>query len=79
VIRQPVQSTSISELGHDPHTNTLEVAFHNGRVYSFPDVNVDEYAALLSAPSIGSHFANIIKPTRAGRIVPTDVVTGENV
>jgi hypothetical protein len=76
MVRQPVQSSNIAEVGHDPRTNTLEVAFHNGRVYRYGDVNVDEYAALLGASSIGSYFSQVIKPVKAGTIVPTDVVTG---
>lgn len=76
MIRQPVQSSSIKSIGHDPRTNTLEVEFPGNRVYSYADVNVDEYTALMAAGSIGSHFANIIKPVKAARIVSTDPVTG---
>jgi len=76
MIRQPVQSSNLQSVGHDPRTNTLEVQFKNGRVYSYQDVNVDEFGALLNAPSVGSYFANNIKQFKAGSIVPTDPVTG---
>jgi hypothetical protein len=66
MIRQPVQSSNIASVGHDPGTNTLEVEFKSGKVYQYPEVNVDEYGAMMNASSIGSHFANIIKPTKTG-------------
>jgi predicted TIM-barrel enzyme len=78
MIRQPVQSSNVASVGHDPKTNELEVQFKSGRVYRYSDVNVDEAAALMSAQSIGSHLANIIKPVKAATIVMTDQVTGEN-
>ncbi len=65
MIRQPVQSSNIKSVGHDPHTNTLEIEFHSGKVYQFSDVNVDEHAALLRARSIGSHLSHVIKPSKA--------------
>jgi hypothetical protein len=78
MIREPVQSSSIKSLGHDPRTNELEVEFPGNRVYRYQDVNVDEYAALRNAQSIGSHFANIIKPIKASTVVFTDPATGRD-
>lgn len=78
MIRQPVQSSNLKSVGHDPHTNTLEVEFANGRVYSYGNVNVDEYAAMLGAKSIGSHFSSIIKPVKPASVVMTDPVTGQS-
>lgn len=67
--RQSVNSSNITEIGHDPHTNTLEVKFSSGRVYQYFDVNPDEHAALLNASSIGSHFANILKPVKSAKVI----------
>jgi hypothetical protein len=78
MVRQPVQSSNLKSVGHDPQNNELEVEFGSGRVYRYSDVNVDEYAAMLGAQSIGSHFANIIKPVKRATVVFTDPVTGAN-
>jgi len=79
MIRQPVPSSNISEAGHDPHTNTMELKFANGRVYSYDNVNADEFNAMLSAQSVGSYFSNVLRPVKAGRIVMTDPTTGQDV
>jgi len=78
MIRQPVQSSNLASVGHDPRTNTLEVKFHSGKVFRYSDVNIDEFAALVNAKSIGSHFANLIKPVKPASAVFTDPVTGED-
>ena len=59
----PVDSAVISEIGHDPDTNVLEVHFHNGRVYHFFLLPRSEYEALLSADSIGAYFNRVIRPS----------------
>jgi hypothetical protein len=78
MIRQPVQSSNLKSVGHDPRSNELEVEFQGGRVYSYSDVNVDEFGALMGASSIGSHFSNIIKPVKRATVVFTDPTTGAN-
>jgi len=67
--RLPVQSSNIASVGHDPHRNALEIEFRNGRIYEYGDVNHDEFNALMSARSIGSHFANIIKPVKPAKVI----------
>ena len=59
--RTPVKdSSTISEIGHDPDTGTLEVKFHNGGVYQYAGVDADKHAALMQAPSAGKFLhANI--------------------
>jgi hypothetical protein len=69
MIRQPVSSSNISSIGHDPRHNVLEVEFRSGRVFQYSDVNPDEHAALMGAKSIGSHFANLIKPVKPATAV----------
>lgn len=67
--RVPVQSSNIKSIGHDPKTNTMEVEFSTGAVHQYDGVNVDEHRALMSAQSVGSHFHNIIRGSKASRKV----------
>jgi hypothetical protein len=53
--REAVQSSMIRSYGHDPSTNTLEVEFNNGKIYTYP-CNLEEFQALAAAASIGKHF-----------------------
>lgn len=59
--RLPVSSSSISEVGYDATTNTLEIMFSDGRVYQYFDVPVGAYEALMLAGSIGQHFHREIR------------------
>lgn len=58
--RNPVKSSLIKSVGHDPVTNTLEVEFPNG-VYRYPNVTAEEHASFIGAKSIGKHFGQFIK------------------
>ena len=60
--RAPVTSSTISSIGHDPATQTLEVEFKSGKVYRYQDVSAEKHAELLGAESIGKHFGAHIKP-----------------
>lgn len=66
--RTPVQSSNIAEIGYDEQTETLDVLFHNGRVYRYVQVSKPEYDALMGAESIGKHFQAFIRPKQAARI-----------
>jgi hypothetical protein len=59
--RRIVQSSNIRAVGHDPRSNTLEVEFHDGGIYQYAGVPANEYAALVSSQSVGSHFHKHIK------------------
>jgi len=60
--RKPVSSSNIDSIGYDEPTRRLHVAFKgSNRVYEFQDVPPDAHQALMSAPSIGSHFAAHVK------------------
>lgn len=59
--RVPVQSSNIAEVGYDPATMTLEVAFHNGTVYQYFDVPEPLYQELLRAESVGKFLNTQIK------------------
>lgn len=49
-------SSNIESVGYNLATQTLEVRFLTGGVYAYPAVSPREFAALVSAPSIGHHF-----------------------
>lgn len=59
--REPVESSNIRSIGHDPVTKTLEVEFLNGNVYQYHDVDADKHSALMKADSVGGHFNAHIK------------------
>lgn len=59
--RTPVQSSMISYVAHDADTNALTVTFNNGKSYVYENVPVDEYHALVNAPSVGKHFIDNIR------------------
>lgn len=59
--RQRVISSNIKTVGHDPHTNTLEIEFNDGRVFQYAGVDQAKHQALMAAPSTGKHFHKFIK------------------
>lgn len=67
--RHPVQSSAVRSVGHDPVTNTLEVEMASGKVYRYTDVPVQQFQALLRAPSIGQHLNTQVKEKYAYDVV----------
>jgi hypothetical protein len=63
IAMQPVKSSQVSAIGHDPETNTLAVQFTrgSGQIYHYPNVTPEDHQAFLNAPSIGKHFGAHIK------------------
>ncbi|MEV7551544.1 KTSC domain-containing protein [Amycolatopsis sp. NPDC089917] len=59
--RQPVVSTNITSIGYDPQTRTLEIEFHNGRVYQYRGVPEATATALLNTASHGQYFNMYVK------------------
>ena len=59
--RTPVQSSNIASIGYDQESQTLEIEFHNGRVYQYFDVPHGQHSAMMSAGSHGSYFHDNIK------------------
>jgi KTSC domain len=53
---QPVKSSNIEAIGHDPASATLRVKFHSGHTYDYPNVTAAEHREFLAASSPGSHF-----------------------
>lgn len=54
-----VESSQIESVAWD--SDTLFIRFHGGNVYSYEDVEEEEYKALLNAESVGKHFSKYIK------------------
>lgn len=63
--REPVESSSLRDVGYDPDARVLEVGFRNGGVYRYLDVPPEEHAALLAAESRGRHLNLHVKPVYA--------------
>ena len=63
---QPVESSQIHSIGHDPETNTLAICFKSkagaGSTYHYANFTAEDFAAFKGADSIGSHFGKNIKP-----------------
>lgn len=59
--RFPVASSNLSEVGYDPVTRTLEIAFKQGGVYQYFGVPTHIYGGLMSATSHGQFFDVNIK------------------
>ena len=60
--RERVDSSSLSSVGYDPRSETLEVEFRNGGVYDYLDVPADEVRRLRRAESFGRYLNTRIKP-----------------
>lgn len=58
---QPVVSSNIAMLGHDPATETMRVQFTNGTTYEYANVPAGVYEDLRNAESIGRYFSKNIK------------------
>jgi hypothetical protein len=61
VRREPVSSSSIAAVGYDEISSTLEIEFHNGKIYQFFDVPPQMAAALRAAPSTGTYFNKYLR------------------
>lgn len=59
--RIPVSSSNVAEVGYDAETGTLEVAFHNGRIYQYFGVPLQVYEGLLATGSKGTFFHENIR------------------
>lgn len=63
VQRQQVSSSTIASVGFDSSTSTLEIEFHDGRLYQYYDVPEHVYQALMGAASLGAYLSSAIKGT----------------
>lgn len=63
----PVKSSSIAAMGHDPAKNELHVKFKAGATYVYSGVDAAKHQQLLGAPSIGKHFQQHIRDKHLSR------------
>jgi len=61
VHREPVASSSIAAVGYDAGTRTLEIEFHNGRIYQFFGIAPQMAEALRAAKSTGAYFNKYVR------------------
>ncbi|HEV7668313.1 MAG TPA: KTSC domain-containing protein [Thermoanaerobaculia bacterium] len=59
--RESVDSSSLSGVGYDSSSRTLEIEFVSGRIYRYQGVPQGIYSALLEAPSKGQFFNREIR------------------
>ena len=59
--RTPVQSSSVSSVGYDQDSSTLEVEFLNGSVYQYFGVPESIFDGLMNAPSKGTFLDQFVK------------------
>ena len=59
--RTPVESSNIASIGYDAGTGTLEMEFHNGKIYQYFDVPEHVYQDIMSASTHGQFFHQNIR------------------
>lgn len=64
-----VKSSNIESIGYNAEKLELLVGFKGGKVFGYKYVSNDEYKALFSAESVGSHFSKFIKNTKVAKEV----------
>ncbi|MBR8403937.1 KTSC domain-containing protein [Burkholderia cenocepacia] len=57
----PVRSSAIRAVGYDQSSMRMRILFTQGHSYDFCRVPDDVYRGLMSAPSMGSYYNNVIK------------------
>lgn len=62
---EPVKSSNIDGVHHNPETKELHVRFKGGGVYRYQGVEADQHKALMAADSVGSHLNAHIKGKHA--------------
>lgn len=67
--RESVESSNIAEVGYDAASATMEVMFHDGKVYQYFDVPAHVHDEMMHADSVGRFFsANIRGVFRFARV-----------
>ena len=59
--RQTVQSSNLRTVGYDSTSKTLEIEFHEGRIYQYSNVPFEIFTGLMNAPSKGKFHHRCIK------------------
>lgn len=58
---EDMDSSMIYAVQYDTESKTLMVRFQNDSLYSYDDVEEEQYFDLINAPSIGTYFARNIR------------------
>ena len=62
MVRQKIEgSSNITESGYDHENMTLEIKFHNGKIYQYWPITLKKYRGFIESKSKGSFFASEIK------------------
>lgn len=67
IVMQPVESSQIAAIGHDPATNTLAIEFKSWNkdkpenIYHYDNFTSADFEEFKNAKSFGSHFKTHIK------------------
>lgn len=56
MLMQEVQSSNIKAIGYDIIESVVKIEFTTGTMYTYFDVPVGDFEALLVAESVGKHF-----------------------
>lgn len=62
MLRRPIISNSIVNIGYDPNKLTLAIEFSEGGIYHYYNVPVSVYLNFVNANSRGRFFNHHIKP-----------------
>lgn len=62
-MREPVGSSTISSVGYDSVSETLEIEFQSGSVYQYYNVSQHTYDEFMAAQSKGQYLHYYIKNT----------------
>lgn len=57
---QPVESSTIKEIGHNEPEQKLHVRFNSGTLYEYDDVSAEEFNSILTDQSVGSKLRRVI-------------------
>jgi hypothetical protein len=63
-----LSSSHLKSATYNQEQSTLQVEFHNGGIYEYPNVTPGEYSALINAGSHGQHFATRFRNRKFKRI-----------
>lgn len=66
IVLQPITSSKIHSIGHDPVNNRMAVRFKNWKgeptsLYQYENVSADQFAAFQGAKSPGQHFGQVFQ------------------
>jgi len=71
-------SSNIAEVGYDYDNLTLEIKFHNGKIYQYWPITETGYNQLRTAPSVGSYFAKNIRSNSQINVKKVDPLQSDN-